>query len=161
MPSFCSFLSFIITENKLNQAVSMFETNSSDTISTRLPRIDTANKDKETQIYFHAVWLRLLEKPKARNTLPKERKLHPAPLVPVAINYPRLTFQKIVIEIFSYKQTHNERNRVEWYYENKGKRRGGQNKDIRARAPTPVVQPPATEIPKETRSAGATFRLTQ
>lgn len=155
-----SFWSFISTEKKRNQAVSMFQTNSSDTISTRLPPIDTANKDKETQIYFHA-GLRLFEKPKARNTFPKERKLHPSPLGSVAINYPHLTFQKIVIEIFSYKQTHNERNRVEWYYENKGKRRGGQNKDIRARAPTPEVQPPATEMPKESRSAGATFRLTQ
>lgn len=44
---------------------------------------------------------------------------------------------------------HNQRNRVEWYKENKGTRWRGSEQRHSEPALTPKVQPPATEMPKE------------
>lgn len=115
-------------------------------------------KNKETQLTFacgcDTERLKCISKRKKSKTHTPPRRVASA-----AINYPRLTFQKVVIEIFSCKHTTRERE-VSDIPKTKATLEGSEQRHP-VPALAPRVQPPAAKVPKESRSAGATFRLTQ
>lgn len=123
-----------MSNNVTKSAHSMMQTNSFDSIPTRFPPIDTVNKEQRNlKQLSRGVAFTLCETKRSKynsNKL-KRKKLPPYP-VPIPINYPRLTFQKIVIEIFSYKHTTRERelNDITKTKENVEGGESSQNKDI-------------------------------